>query len=61
MFKDVVKHPFELDWYQINIYLCSANGKIRVPTFSSVGILFVFIVKNNHIINLRRKYYGLHV
>ena len=48
MFKDVVKHPFELDWYQINIYLCNANGKIRVPTFSSVGILFVFIVKNKN-------------
>ena len=46
MFKDVEKHPFKLDSYKINNYLCNANGDKRVPTFIRVGILFVFIVKN---------------
>ena len=46
MFKDVEKHPFKLDSYEIKNYLCNANGDKRVPTFSDVGILFVFIVKN---------------
>lgn len=46
MFKDVEKHPFKLDSYGIKNYLCNANGEKRVPTFSGVGILFVFIVKN---------------
>ena len=46
MFKYVEKHPFRLDSYKINNYLCDANGDKRVPTFICVGILFVFIVKN---------------
>ena len=45
MFKDVAKHRYKLDSYQIKTYLCSAIGKKRVPTFRCVGILFIFIVK----------------
>ena len=48
MLKDVEKHHFRLDSYEINNYLCNANGDKRVPTFSGVGILFVFIVKNKN-------------
>ena len=55
MLKDVEKHHFRLDSYEINNYLCNANGDKRVPTFSDVGILFVFIVKNRINNNLRRK------
>ena len=56
MFKDVEKHPFRLDSYEIKNYLCNANGDKRVPTFIRVGILFVYIKKNkNQTIKLRRK------
>ena len=48
MLKDVEKHHYRLDSYEINNYLCNANGDKRVPTFSGVGILFVFIVKNKN-------------
>ena len=46
MLKDVEKHHFRLDSYEINNYLCNANGDKRVPTLIRVGILFVLIVKN---------------
>ena len=55
MFKDVEKHPFRLDSYEINNYLCNANGDKRVPTFSGVGILFVYIVNVIESTNKLRK------
>ena len=48
MLKDVEKHNFRHDSYEINNYLCNAKGEKRVPAFSGVGILFVFIVKNKN-------------